>query len=304
MTLSANAAERISTLYEVAKRHGSLITLEEIAELLPEPTSKRELAEAISSSPLLRSRFTLKAGYVTERINPSLSESFLVTEKENRNSALRNLLDAKRFLPLLHSTPFKMVSVSGSTSYLSASRSRDLDLFCISASGKMWRSLTQALVLARVFELARRPSPQVCLSCVMDEEYAFSSFGRRQDPLFARDALATIVMKGNDEYEALLRRASWISTLYPAAYSARTRAVLEESPNTPNSTILDRVIDQFLFAIVGTCIRTKSWALNRKLGRLRGQDGIFTLRLGKDHLIYESRRYSDLRRAYSTVRTK
>lgn len=302
MTLSERSTERISILYEAAKSQGSLISLHEIIPLLPERASERELVEAISSSPLLGPKFELRSGFVTEKADGRAPESSLSAELESRKTAIRNISWAAQFLPLMHSTPFRTVAVSGSTSYLSASRSQDLDLFCIAPQGRMWSSFTQALIFARIFSLLRPRSPQICVSCVMDEDYAESAFSNMRDPLFARDALTTIVLRGQGNYRSLLERAQWISDIYPTAYAGRARQTGVGDRAREKPGLLDIIVDRFLFVLVGTFIRMKSSILNRKLARREGRGSLFNLRAGKDHLIYESERYSSLRGAYATVR--
>lgn len=299
MTLSDVGAERIYLLYHVAKRHGSLVSVQELSRLLPERTTERELAEVIASIPSLSSRFELRAGYLTERPGgpePDPSES----EARNRRTARINMEHAARFVSLLHTSPFKMVAVSGSTSYGSASRSKDLDLFCVAPTGRMWFSLTHALLMARVFSLLRPDAPQVCLSCVMDEDFARSAFTSQDDPLFARDALATKVVRGRAFYQSLLSMAKWISAYYPHAYD---RAATPNSPRTRRSqpSALDVALNRLFFVTIGRFLGLKSLFLNRRL-RAAGRGGdVFETRIGEDHLIYESGRYAALRREYRAV---
>jgi hypothetical protein len=301
MTLSERSTERIGFLYEVAKKHGSLISVKEMVPLLPEQTSERELTEAIRSLPSLGARFELKSGYVTEKGENQAAETVLSAEAENRNTAKRNILFAAQFVPFMGSTPFTMVSVSGSTSYFSASKSQDLDLFCIAPRGRMWSSLTQGLIFARMFRLLHPDSPQICLSCVLDEDYVKSAFMKKQNPLFARDALTTVVLKGDDVYQLLLEKAEWMSSFYPSVYAAKKGRGGRSRPARPNPRLFDIIVDRFLYVFVGTFISLKSIILNRKLARHERSQSVFKVRAGEDHLIYESTRYTQLRAAYSVL---
>lgn len=301
LTTFEQVAERISILTGVAKSHRSSISLQELSLLLPEPTSETELAESISSNPVLNSRFELREGYVVEKSDESGAGTNLIDDSEGRSIARTNMKHALHFAPLLRSDSFKIIAVSGSTSYRSAALSRDLDLFCIAANGKMWLCLTQGLILSRVFRFLNRDTPQICFSCVMDEDYAELTFTAPQDPLFARDALAARVLKGKAGYDSLLRRSGWMSSIYPAAYSAAARGgVLDQKVgNEPTPTA--RLLNEFLLHTVGGYIRTKSRLLNRRL-RIRGQlDGLFVVRSGGDHLFHESNRYLNLKRKYSSA---
>lgn len=300
MTISENNAKRISLLVEVAKRQGSLVTLRELVPLLGETTTESELAEAFNTFPLLRSRFELRSGYVTEK-SDSEGRISINRERRSREDAFRNISFAARFMPMLHLNPFSMLAISGSTSYLSASRSRDLDLFCVAPRGQMWLSLTQALILARVYRLTRPDAPQICFSCVMDEEYAERAFTNERSSLFARDALATIVMRGDGTYGSLIRGASWISSFYPEAYSMRRRQTTNAPSPRRRAGLFECLLDRMLFVMVGSFLRMKASVLNRRLARRQRSEGAFFVRAGFDHLLYESARYSKLRHIYSTV---
>ena len=141
MTLSDQSGERIAFLHRVARQNGSLISTEELSHMLPESASAAEIEDALASVPLLKSRFRLQSGYVTEGL-PSTPQD-LMEEERNRGSARANLMHAARLIPLFHTSRFEMVSVSGSTSYGSASWSKDLDFFCVTPARRMWVSFTK-----------------------------------------------------------------------------------------------------------------------------------------------------------------
>jgi hypothetical protein len=283
----------------VARSQGSIISLRELLPLLPESIPEGELAEAICSFPDLSSRFELRDGYVRERLGMPEGDRAIKSEVESRRAAVRNLSYASQFISLLHSNPFVVVAVGGSTSYNSASRSRDLDLFCVAPVGKSWLSLVEGLLMSRVFAIFHRGSPGVCFSCVMAEDFAMSMFAKPQEPLFARDALQAKVFRGSREYESLLRQARWISSYYPQAYGALSRHEGYSLASKKTSSIFWRVLNKFLFLTVGRYVAFKAWLLNRKLLRMGREHDAFTTRCSEDHLIYESRRYSDLRLRYS-----
>jgi hypothetical protein len=296
--IAPDVEAKVRFYHDVAKANGSVISLSELISLMPEKASEVELVSAIESTPSLNSRFEISSGYVVERMGESEAGSTLRENSRGRSVAMSNMRSAIDFANLLHTIRFKMVSVSGSTSYSSASRSRDLDLFCIAPSDGLWLSLTQGLIMARVFALLRRRVPQICFSCVMDEAYAQSLFGTPQDALFARDALETKVIRGKATYDSLLQQAAWISRLYPTRRSAFGK---------PNERILGskskpypfkRILNRFLFLTVGGYIKAKSHLYNKKFISLGQRGRVFTIRSAEDHLIYESNRYLELRRGY------
>ncbi len=284
-------------LYEVAKTHGSLISVQDILPMLPESVSELDLAEAIRSQPSLRTRFSLSSGFLTEKsADPILA---LRAEGHGRRKASLNLRHARLFLPLLARSRFRMISVSGSSSYASAGHSQDLDFFCVSPAGRMWISLGKALLLSRVYSSLHREAPPICLSCVMDQRFARETFAKDQGPLFARDALQAVVMAGRSTYASLMKTATWVGEVFPAAYDAARGADGEQTENSKAPSSFDVIVNRLLFLVVGSYIKTKSALLNRRLAADGRNKSAFSTRSGEDHLIYESRRYSDLREEYS-----
>ena len=254
------------------------------------------MADAVASDPLLSSRFELKGDYLAER--RASSEGYDVeAESHSRMRAVFNMEYAARFARLLRPARFRMVAVSGSTSYGSASRSKDLDLFCVAPAGALWRSLTWGLIMARASGIFSPRSPSVCFSCIMDERYARSTFSKAQGPLFARDALETKVLMGHDFHRFLMKTARWISSFYPVAYG-RSGSSGDELPPEDRPSALERVLNLFMFATAGRYLALKSSLLNRKLMATGRSWDVFDVRCDEDHLIYESRRYVSMRRRY------
>ncbi len=266
---------------------------------MSEGTTEDELARAVRSLPSLKARFELRSGYLTEKSSAGEHELAVVREQLNRSSALDNLRWAVRFVPTLHSVPFDIVAASGSTSYRSASASKDLDFFCVAPAGRLWRSLAQALIHARIFSLLHPSSPQICFSCVMDEDFATSMFGTDRGPLFARDALETIVIRGRPSYSALLRKAAWVDDLYPQAYSEKIGETPDERAIESSPSAQSRVFDALLYYTIGAYVRFKARMLSRKMAKSGRADSVFNARIARDHLIYESLRYSNLKQKYA-----
>jgi hypothetical protein len=299
MTLSNESEKRITLLYRTAQRNGSLISVQELSRLLAEETSERELVDAVASTPTLSSIFELRSGYLTERrAGQSLDPTS--AEMESRRMAQANFTHAASFAPLLRSGTFEMAAVSGSTSYGSASHSKDVDFFCVSRTGQMWVSLAKSLLLARTYRTFHRGAPEICFSYIMDEQFAHSTFESRRDPLFARDAVQTKVLKGREVYDSLLARAAWISDFFPVAYGDAAHATAKNQRGEPPSP-LQRVLNRFLFHTLGSYLRLKSSLLNRLMSSEGRNSDLFDVRSAEDHLVYESRRYAALRRDYTSL---
>ncbi|MBI3858670.1 MAG: hypothetical protein HY296_00300 [Thaumarchaeota archaeon] len=301
MNLSDQSAGRLSSLVDVASSHGSLITLRELLMLLPESISEEELQDAIKRSPQLSSKYYLDSGFVTKAAHTS--PALLVeAEQKNRMLVVANLRSASRFSALLHSTPFSLLSVSGSTSYGSASWSKDLDLFCVAPRGRMWTTLTQALIMARVWRLFHRSEAAICLSCTMDELYAQASFSGDGGPLFARDALEVVVLKGEDYFRQLLRRAGWMAEFFPTLFALKTARGTADRSSLSSRRFSGEILERFLYVVVGAYVRMRADCANRKLAKEGNFGSVFRAMAGRDHLIYESNRYANLRKRYANFR--
>ena len=297
MTLSGLSADRILALHQAAKDSGALISVEEMLLLLPEHASEGELVLAISTMPALSSRLELRSGFITEK-SADQRDSALSAESNSRARAVSNIRWARRFAPLIAGGSMRLIAISGSSSYRSASRSTDLDFFCVSRTGALWLQLARLLLLARAFRLTNRQSPEVCFSCMMDERYATEAFSRERGSLFARDALQTVVVDGEGSYQRLLRRAGWISALYPTLYAKRLDRSVSESGTVRKQSPAASALNAFLYVMLGSYIRVKSFLRNRRLSKQGRAEDLFDLLIGQDHLMLESARYRRLRESY------
>jgi hypothetical protein len=282
---------------DVAKINGSLVSLSELLEVLPEHATENELERAIASSPQLSATYELKSGFVVERSAPQSAEH---RERASRVRASSNVDSALALAPPFMSSAVLLMGISGSTSYKSASRSRDIDFFFVTKRGALWIFLTRALILSRVIRHLKAEAPEICLSCTMDAGHAEASFAGANDSLFARDALSMVVVAGEDFYRHLLKRGAWISDFYPKLYSSRLEegSILDRKPSEPK--VITGVLNKFLYHTVGNYIRVKTKLHNRRLSKLGRHDAGFSLLIGEDRCVYESKRYAKLRTMYGS----
>ena len=305
LTLTDKQAREIEALCEIARENGAMISLRELIGLASIDASERELEDAFLSDSKLRSKFHLESGYVLER-SPAATVTVHETveeEEKRRERARENLRRASTFgRVLLRGTV--LVSVSGANSYLSARENEDIDFFCVTRTNGMWPFMLKALVMARLHRLTNRDVPELCFSCIMDESWATDAFRSRQKPIFARDALTAKVIGGRGAYHALLEEAQWMDSYFPAFYSMRLRET--ETGTGPAMDGAARregsaVLNSFLFFTLGSFLRMKSWALNRKFTKAAWHSSIFAVRIGMGFYIYESNRYRKLRRMYGEL---
>ncbi len=306
LALTEKQAREIEMFCEIARENGAAISLRELIELARIAADEHELANAFLADSKLRSRFLLESGYVLERSADSerLAQPMVAEEERRRGRALANLKTAGKFgTALLGGTV--LVSVSGANSYLSARENEDIDFFCVTKTNGMWAFILKALLLARIHRLANGGVPELCFSCVMDEEWATQAFRARQPPIFARDALTAKVIGGSAGLHRLLENASWMETYFPVFYGMRLRETGRDGRRRPQEAAGERggstVVNSFLYHTLGSFLRMKSWATNRRLTKAAWHSSIFETRLGKGHYVYESKRYRRLRGMYGDL---
>jgi hypothetical protein len=294
-------------LCDIAIENGSHISLKDLISLTSIDCSEKDLAESWDRHPELSSRYRIASGMVLEksfgndevRIRKAMSELTYRVDRANSNIAY-----AGHFGALLgRADSFRVLSISGSTSYLSVSETDDLDFFCISDSGRMWMSFVKSLILARAVRFVRRPSPFICLSYVSDENFVRGEFSKNRNGLFARDAISTRVISGEDYFLDLLEENSWMALYFPKLYGLRMEMKKERasegSVGKNRTSPFERALNLLLFYTAGNYIRLKSYLLNRRFSRDRRFSSLFRLRIGIDHCIYESSDYLRLRKLYS-----
>lgn len=300
--ISDRVVSEIRLLSEIAKANGSLLSLKDVATLTHIDLSEDQLAANWHSIPALTEAYDLKSGFVIERKQgndatlPITSE--VVMEKWARGARYANF--AREFASFCRGGETNLVAISGSTSFQSVSETDDLDFFCITKPDSLWMFLTKSLLVSRLFRLFRRDAPRICFSYAVDQGFAEREFATSNDALFARDALATIVIHGDRSYKRLLKRSPWISNYFPQLYQQRTVTADVEQLEEPVAHSTTRsFLNLLLWFLVGNYIATKSSMLNRKFRRQRRFSSLFKVRIGPDHCIFESVRYSGLRRMYN-----
>ncbi len=301
LDISQQDVERIAILCKVAKVNRAMLTLKDVVSLTTLNASAEELEELWGSNEALNSAFSINSGFIFEK-NDSVDPKFknLVTNLQDNDQAYYNFQQARRLVSFIRSPAVRLVAVSGSTSYDSARRDDDVDFFCVTKKSEMWFFMVKTLLLARINRVWRRGGPSVCFSCVMDEGRAREQFGEAKDPLFARDALTAKPLLGLEYFRGLLTRATWMKNFYPRLYLSKLNGNRVRSINDDSgSSAIKRILNSYLFHVVGRYIRLKSKLLNSRLAKEGKISSIFMVRMGEDHCIYESVRYRQLREMYS-----
>jgi hypothetical protein len=301
--LSERTVSNIKILYDIARSNGASLSVKDLLLLTSMDLTEDQLYRAWQETPFLSSHYAISAGVIIE-ISSMEDKHHLENEKreitERYLRATSNVTYAERFGAFIGKRLFKVLSISGSTSYFSVSKDDDLDFFCITQTGRMWASFVKALVLARIFRLSVEDSPWLCLSYVADERFAQFEFSENRDALFARDAISARVITGDQNYENLLKENSWMAQYFPKLYALRIKSLMKaNSPSGINASVASRFANLFLYYIAGSYIRLKSHLLNRRFMKNQKRSSLFRLRIGPDHCIYESADYVRLKGLYT-----
>lgn len=302
--LSEYDISEILLFCDIARANGAHLSLTEAASLLRPNITEEEFVVALRQAAALTGSFKLQSGLILLRDDFRRAAVDLASyEAERRRRAERNLRYAFNFAAFSRLGESRVLSVSGSSSYGSASAGADIDFFCITLRESMWLALTRSLILARVFRLLRKDSPNLCFSYVIDENFAHKEFSENRGALFARDALNATVVLGADYYNQLLRDNGWLSEYFPKLYKERlASAVTSATPRSrrePN--IVAKAANLFLYYTVAKYLRLKAALGNRILTKEGRLALLFDAKIGRDHCIYESVRYRDLRRLYAQL---
>lgn len=303
IALSDRVIAEISLFSAIARTNRSHISIEDLSALTSTGFTAAELQEAWASNSKLSAAYELRQDLVLERRDET-KESVVEFEEEARKLArARDYVGfAREFLSYCTGKTTRLLSISGSTSYFSPSPGDDLDFFAIAELDSLWIFLAKSLILARVFRYLHPGSPRICFSYAIDEGFAEKEFATPKDPLSARDALKAIVVQGSDFYTRLLRKNTWISDYYPKLYEQRMKTETEPAQeDRPPVSSSQKFLNLLLLYTVGKYIRIKSALLNRRL-RGRGENSsTFTVKIGRDHLVFESTRYTILRKMYDML---
>jgi hypothetical protein len=315
--LSPSAVSKIKMLCDVASVNGASLSIRELLSLVSFDASPDQLEVMWRNSETISSEYQLMSGIVVSStsLNRRRNYSEILSEirdieRENSQRLSRaktNIALGEKFGRYVHLQDLRIISISGSTSYLSVSSQDDLDFFCVTTTETMWKSFVSSLLLARFFKLVHPDSPKLCLSYFADETFVRNQFRSSKSALFARDALSALVLRGDEIYVEMLKENRWIEERFPKLYAQRLQRYkirsnlnTRETANNLGSSIR-RIVNLLLYYTAGTYIRIKANLLNRKLSRMGKSSSEFKLRIGLDHCIYESADYMNLRKMYSRM---
>lgn len=146
----------------------------------------------------------------------------LLHTRTRREALSRDLLEREhRILSLVAHMPFvRMVALSGSLAHLNAERSADLDLFVITAPGRVWSVTLSVLVIARLLGWRKR----MCLNYVISERAMAIEPG---DLFSANQIIHLRPVIGHDVFVQFVNANPFVRRFYPNFDAA------QELPNPP-----------------------------------------------------------------------
>lgn len=302
-SLSDEQREAILTYCKIAAVSGALLSLKDLAELLPIDANEEELEQSISSDDLLSSKVIIDSGRVMlrrEGSDQTMARREAEEADKRKTRAIANVEAGRTFARLLNRGAVFM-GVAGTNSYLSAAEHDDIDFYCITKTDGMWVFMLKSLILSRVISLIRRSDPPFCFSFVLDERQANKEISSPRGALYARDTLTAMVISGGSAYHAILENASWMRSYFPKVYARRLEEVPGSPAPQPSTRKGSKVINSWLFLTLGSYVSLKAWMLNRRLAKRRKFDAMFRTLIGPGQLEYVSRRYTELGKMYQQL---
>jgi len=286
------AERRFAVLLQVARRYRTGLSVDELISLLPAggPTGREELLYWLGARPKL-------ARLEGDQVFPAEIAPAALDERRNRGKRYRGAADElvnEHLGPVL---PWvRCLGITGSAAYGAPDRGDDLDFFVVTRPGSLWVFLTYTYLAVR-FRFRPRESeerPMPCFNYVLDEREAHADFARPQGFLFAREALTTQILVGEEFYRKLLHTAPWLGEEIPRLYAARKGSEVPPAPSRAPAAI--RLLNALLFPPVATYLHLVALRRRAELRWNRAGEGEFRVRTTFARLAYATDEFEDLRR--------
>lgn len=215
------------------------LTLAQLKEgLIGELADEQDLARWYGASSRLQRLIEVVDSYYVLR-----GRRDLVDVRRAREGVSRTLLAAtRRPLALVAYMPFvRMAALSGSLAHLNAEDNADLDLFVITAPGRVWSVTLTTLVIARLLGWRRR----LCLNYVVSERALMVS---PADLFSANQILHLRPVSGAATYRRFVEANRFVARFYPnfVARSPGDRGPQPVLAGGPWWTVMKRVLERTL----------------------------------------------------------
>ncbi|HJS80444.1 MAG TPA: hypothetical protein VJ748_07445 [Vitreimonas sp.] len=200
----------------------------------------------------------------------------LLHTRTRREALSRDLLEREhRILSLVARMPFvRMVALSGSLAHLNAERSADLDLFVITAPGRVWSVTLSVLLIARLLGWRKR----MCLNYVISERAMAIEPG---DLFSANQIIHLRPVVGHDVFKRFVNANPFVRRFYPnfdASAAPRTSASAKASADKQDPgcrTLAERALALGPGALLESMARAiYSWHLKRRAATWQSIDQV------------------------------
>ena len=298
-TILPEIRDRIAFLVETAVSNGSTISVDELRSLMPInrfPTGG-VLKQFLTTDERLSRLLAEVKGEITLRGKEDLAEG----RQSQRVLAHTRLAQADDFLRRLgRFCPWiELAGISGSTAYAGTKPEDDLDFFLVVERRRLWISLLLAMATARFLRLRSKSSPVYCFNRVVERADCELTFRATREPLFAREALNLVVLRGNGLYGHLLASAGWIERLFPRLFAMRLNDA-GEADDTPRAEhgVTGTLANAAAFLVLGPYLWLAGLIRNVRLRKAGRERECFRAVVRTDHYATESTLYDELREEY------
>jgi len=291
--------ERVRFLVETAVANKSTISVGELRSLMPENRfpSDGALKQFLVTDERLSRLVAEVKGEITLRGREDLASH----RRAQRRRAHDRLSQADDFLHTLgRMCPWiELAGISGSTAYAGAKPEDDIDFFLVTEPRRLWISLLFAMTTARLRRIRARNSPVLCFNRIVERNNCARTFRENREPLFAREALNLVVLRGNKLYRQLLASAPWIGTTFPEKFVGRLRETDEDDePSRGRGLALGRLANAIAFLFLAPYLWMGGTVRNVRLQRAGRDRERFRTLVRPDCYATESILYEELRKEY------
>jgi len=298
-TVLPEVRERIRFLVETAVANGSTISVSELRSLMPvgQFSSDGVLQRFLVTDDGLSRSVAEVSGEVTLPGKEDLADG----RRAQRLLAHSRLSQADDLLQMLESicSWIDLAGISGSTAYEGAKPEDDLDFYLVTERHRLWISLLLAMATARLRRIRFRNSPVYCFNRIVERTDCEQAFRESREPLFAREALNLVILRGSRLYSHLLASARWMETVFPELYAMRLReAGAADEATMGRSPAAGTVANAAAFLVLGPYLWLAGIVRNAGLRRARRDKECFRTVIRPDRYATESILYDELREVY------
>lgn len=191
----------------------------------------------------------------------------LLGVRHARERSSRTVLhDLQRPLALVMCMPFvRMVALSGSLAHLNAEGGADLDLFVVTARGRVWAVTTTLIALARLLGWRDR----LCLNYVVSEDHLAVT---PPDLFSANQIIHLRPVSGIAVYERFVHANPFVAHYYPN-FQPRSTPLPERRRRA--SAAIEWLLDRTMAPLYERCCRTAyRWYLRRRASSWQSRDQV------------------------------